>query len=192
MAFRNSTARWGWIAQALHWLTALLVIGTATVGLLMDELPNSPWKIEVYGLHKSFGLTILAIVVLRLLWRLIDPRPALPSDMPAWQKGLSSLVHGLLYAALLAMPLTGWLYNSAANFPLRWFGIVRVPALWPADRDVREIAGDAHELIFYVIAALFLVHVAGALKHHFIDRDATLSRMLPGLRSPAPPPSKED
>jgi cytochrome b561 len=184
MALRNSTQRWGTIAQFLHWSVALLVIGAACVGLLMDELPNSPDKIKVYALHKSVGITILALVVLRLLWRLIDRRPPLPPTMPRWQRALSSLTHGLLYLMLLVMPLSGWLYNSASNFALQWFWLFNLPALSGPDRELRHLAHDIHETGIYVLAVLFALHVAAALKHHFVDRDATLARMTPGLSAP--------
>ena len=187
MSLRNSPQRWGAVAQFLHWSVALLVIGAACVGLLMDELPNSPDKIKVYALHKSVGITILALVVLRLLWRLIDRRPPLPATMPRWQRALSSLTHGLLYLMLLVMPLSGWLYNSASNFALQWFWLFNLPRLSGPDRDLRHFAHDVHETGIYVLATLFAIHVAAALKHHFIDRDATLARMTPGLS----PPDKE-
>lgn len=188
MTLRNSAHRWGWVAQFLHWSIALMVIGLAIVGLLMDEMANSPDKLKVYALHKSTGLTVLALVLLRLLWRLIDTRPPLPASMPRWQRLLSSATHGLLYLLLLLMPLSGWLYNSASNFPLRWFGLFKVPALTGPDRDIKQWANDIHETGFYVLAALFALHVAAALKHHFIDRDATLARMTPGLSPPMQEP----
>src|SRR5688572_5767292 len=122
MGWRNSPARWGALAQTLHWTIALAVIGLVLVGLWMDELPNSPTKLKVYALHKSVGITVLVLVVLRLAWRLIDRRPPHPASMPPWERWLAAVTHGLLYLLLLVMPLSGWLYNSASNFPLRWFG----------------------------------------------------------------------
>ncbi len=179
MALRNSPERWGAIAQSLHWLVALGVIGLAAVGLLMQELPISPTKIKVYALHKSVGLTVLALVLLRLVWRLLDRRPPYPAHMPGWQRGLASLTHGLLYLLLLAMPISGWLYNSASNFALRWFGLFSVPPLSGPDPELKALAQDLHGWGFYLLAALFAIHVAAALKHHLVDRDNTLIRMLP-------------
>lgn len=120
---RNNAQRWGSISIGLHWLTALLIIGLAIVGLIMTELPNSPLKMQIYALHKSFGLTVLALTLLRLAWRLVA---GTPDDQPGsrLQRLAAKAVHGLMYFLLLAMPLSGWLFNSAAGFPLRWFNLV--------------------------------------------------------------------
>jgi len=181
MPGRNTPQRWGWVAQFLHWSIALLIIGLVIVGLTMDELPNSPDKVKLYALHKSTGLTVLVLVLLRLIWRLVDPRPPYPATMPAWQKKVSNLSHGLLYVLMLSQPLSGWLYNSASNFPLQWFRLFKVPALSGPDPELKSLALAIHEIGFYVLGVLFALHVAAALKHHFVDRDATLARMTPGL-----------
>lgn len=178
MRLTNTPDRWGAIPQLLHWTIALLVIALSLVGLLMQELPNSPTKLQVYALHKSFGLTVLALVVLRLLWRLFDRRPQW-IEMPRWQRQAASSIHGMLYVLLFVMPLSGWLYNSASNFPLRWFGLFAVPPLSGRDQELKELAGSIHEFGFYLLAVLVIVHAGGALKHHYIDRDRTLLRMLP-------------
>lgn len=183
MTLRNTPERWGAVAQTLHWLIALAIIGLAVVGTLMTELPTSPLKVKVYALHKAIGLSVLALVLLRILWRGFDPRPA-PVAMPAWQRWAARLTHGGLYLMMLWMPLTGWLYNSAANFPLRWFGLFSVPALTAPDPALKALAGDLHTLGFYLLGLLLALHVGAALKHHFVNRDRTLSAMLPGLPAP--------
>ena len=182
---RGPVDRWGAVAQWLHWTIVLLIVVMAYLGLTMVELPNTPKKVEVYALHKSFGLTVLALVVLRLAWRLLAGTP-LPEPMPAWQALAARLSHVLLYAVLVAMPLTGWLYTSASGFPLRWFGQFALPKLSGRDRDVAGFAVEAHETLFLVLAALVTVHALAALKHHYLDRDRTLRRMLPAM--PPPPP----
>lgn len=184
MALRNSRDRWGLVAQLLHWLIALGVIGLVVVGLFMQELPISPTKIKVYALHKSVGLSVLALVLLRLVWRLLDRRPAYPGQMPAWQRWLAQATHGLLYALLLWMPLSGWLYNSAANFGLRWFGLFSVPPLAAPDPELKALALALHGWGFYLLALLFAVHLGATLKHHLLDRDDTLWRMLPFAKRP--------
>jgi len=187
MSWRNSDLAWGRTAQLLHWTIALLIIGLVVVGVLMQELPNSPFKLKVYAWHKSFGITVLALVVLRLLWRLIDRRPAYPSSMPRWQQRISSAAHGLLYLLMLWMPLSGWLYNSASNFPLRWFGWFALPSLSGPDPELKQLALDLHVYGFYLLGTLFALHVGAALHHHFVVRDRTLIRMLPQRARPTEP-----
>ena len=187
MGWRNSPERWGTTARLLHWTIALGIVGLAGVGLWMDELPNTPTKVKVFALHKSIGLTVLALVLLRLAWRLFDRRPPHQPGMPAWERVLSGTTHGLLYLTMLVMPVSGWLYNSASNFPLKWFGLFGVPALSGPDPELKGLALEIHETTFYVLALLFTLHLAGALKHHFVDRDPTLARMLPGVAPPSPP-----
>lgn len=185
MGARNTPARWGWIAQTLHWATALGVIGLVVVGLYMDDLPVSPTKVKVYALHKSVGLTVLALVVARLIWRFVDKRPPYPPGMPAWQKAISEISHGLLYVMLLVQTLSGWVYNSASNFALQWFGLFQVPRITGPDPELKHLANDVHEAGWILLAALMLLHVAAALHHHFVVRDETLARMTPGVKAPA-------
>ena len=187
MNWRNTPQEWGAVAKFFHWSIALLVIGLVIVGLIMDEMRNSPDKITVYAIHKSVGLTVLVLALLRLVWRFVDPRPPYPPSIPSWQRQASDLTHGLLYALLIYMPITGWLFNSAANFPLQWFWLFKVPALSGPDAGMKELARDLHGLGFYALAALFTLHVGAALRHHFVDRDPTLARMVPGLRAPSSP-----
>ncbi len=184
MSLRSTPDRWGSAIKTLHWVIALLIIVLACVGWYMKGLPNTPDKVRIYGLHKSMGLTVLALVVLRVLWRLADRRP-LHLPMPRWQHLAAEWTHVGLYAAMFVMPLSGWLFNSAANFPLRWFGLFSVPRLAAADPELKAFAGAVHWWTFWAIAALFTMHAAGALKHHFVDRDDVLRRMLPFGR-PAP------
>jgi len=174
---RNASDRWGSVSIALHWLTALLILGLATVGLIMTELPSSPFKMQVYALHKSFGLTVLALAAVRLLWRLLaGSSEGLPG--PPQETMAAKAVHVALYALLFAMPLSGWLFNSAAGFPLRWFGVVSLPKLFTGyNPGLKQLAGEIHETGFYILAALLLVHAGAALFHHYIKRDDTLKRM---------------
>jgi cytochrome b561 len=169
-------ARYGAVAIALHWLTAILVIGLAGVGFWMTDLKPSPTKIEIYGWHKAFGLTVLALTVVRLAWRATHPPPPLLLASRA-MRTLAHSVHGLLYLLLLAMPVTGWLMNSAAGFPLSWFGLFRVPPLIERNREAFEFWQDVHATLAIVLVGLIALHVAAALKHRFVDRDATLARI---------------
>lgn len=188
MPIRNPPERWGAVSIGLHWLTVVLVLGLLAVGLGMQQLPNSPLKFEIYALHKSTGLTVLALTLLRLGWRLFAGAPAPVPGTPRWQAALAQAVHGALYAVLLAMAMSGWLYHSASGFPakLAWFGLFAVPELSGRDAGLKAFAGTAHGGLWVALLALALVHALAALKHHYLDRDATLARMLPGLPPPAP------
>jgi cytochrome b561 len=178
MTLRSTSAEWGSVTRTLHWLIALLIVGMATVGWYMKGLPNTPYKATVYALHKSTGLTVLALVLVRIAWRLSERmRPAEPAGMPAWQVQAADVTHALLYVAMIAMPLSGWLFNSASNFPLRWFGLFSVPALTGPDPVLKSMAGYAHWFLFWCLAALFTAHAGAALDHHYRIRDNVLSRM---------------
>ncbi len=178
-------ARYTSVAIALHWLMAIAVIGMLGVGLWMHELKNSPFKIEIYTWHKWTGLTILVLAIVRVLWRVHRPPPPLP-PMPRWQELAADGSHYLLYGLLFAMPLTGWLMNSAAGFPLTWFGLFKVPALISKSRDAFEFWEETHEILSRVLIGLILLHVAAALKHYWVYRDEVLTRMLPLIRPRRP------
>jgi len=179
MPLRNTREEWGSVSKLLHWLVVVLVLVMAAIGLTMGDLPNGPDKIRVYALHKSIGLSILGLVVLRLAWRLHAGAPAPVAGTPAWQERIASLTHWALYALLLAMPLSGWLLNSASGFPLQWFGLFNLPAIAGRDHDLHELAEDVHELLFWILVALVVAHATAAFYHHLFQRDATLARMLP-------------
>lgn len=183
---QSTRSDWNPLAKLLHWLIALLIVAMAVIGLSMGGMANGPDKIAVYALHKSLGLTILVLVLVRIGWRLRSGAPAPLAGIPRRQHLLASLIHGLLYLLLLVLPLSGWLLNSAAGFPLQWFGLVNLPALAGQDEALHALAGSAHEWLFWVLAALVLAHAGAALYHHLFQGDATLVRMLPRgwLRAP--------
>jgi len=181
MTLKNSSKTWGSLSIGLHWLTLVLILGLMAVGLIMTDLPNGPQKIQIYAMHKSFGLTVLGLTVLRLLWRLFSTSPDEVENTPVWQSWVAKSTHVVLYFLLFAMPISGWLYNSAAGFPLKYFGLFKLPKLSNYDPQLKELAGDAHETFFYILALLMLMHAGAALKHHYLDKDNTLTRMLPWL-----------
>ena len=190
MSWKNTADRWGAISQLLHWLIVLLILGLGTVGLLMTEMRNSPDKIQLYLLHKSFGLTVLALMTLRLLWRLFAGAPRPVPGTPHWQERIASLTHGALYVLVFAMPISGWVLNSASGFPLRWFNLFNLPAITAKNETLHETAVEVHEWLFWALIALALVHAAAAIYHHVFQHDATLARMLPRgwLRAPVSAP----
>lgn len=194
MSLKNPADRWGGVSQLLHWTIAVLILSIGAVGLVMGELPRSPKWFWVYTAHKSLGLTVLALVIVRIAWRLYAGAPQPVPGTPRWQARLASLTHGAIYLLILAMPLSGWLYDSASGLrPFRWFGLAEVPKLSPPDEALAGSMHAAHELLFWVLMALVAGHAAAALYHHFFQRDATLARMLPrGWLAPSPPaPSKD-
>ncbi len=178
--------RYSPLAMALHWLLAVAIVGAFGVGLYMTSLPFSPARLKLYNWHKWAGVAILTLSALRLLWRLYRKPPAdLP--MPAWQAQAAHVTHGALYALFFAVPLAGWAYSSAAGFPIVWFGLLPLPDLVGPDKALAETLKQAHKFLAYGLGALVLAHVAAALKHHFIDRDGLVQRMLPAL-----PPTAKD
>ena len=175
------SSRYSGVAIAFHWLLALLIVGTFSVGLYMHELPFSPTRLKLYNWHKWAGVTILALSALRLLWRLTHrPPPDLP--MPAWQRLAAHGAHWALYALFSLVPLAGWAYSSAAGFLIVVFGVLPLPDLVAPDRALAEVLKERHALLAFALAAVVLLHVAAALKHHFIDRDGLLDRMRPARR----------
>jgi cytochrome b561 len=179
MPLKNTADRWGGVSQLLHWTIGALILVMAYLGLTMTDLPNGPDKIRTYALHKSIGLTILALVALRLIWRLYAGTPKPVPGTPPWQARIAGLVHVAIYALLFAIPLSGWVLNSAAGFPLQWFGLVNLPKIVATSRDLHALAEQLHELMFWALVLLVVTHAAAAIWHHLFQRDATLGRMLP-------------
>lgn len=177
------TARYTLPAQVLHWLIALLIFGLFPLGLYMHDLPLSMLKIELYAWHKWFGITVLLLVVLRILWRLTHRPPPLPNDIPRWQQGAAELMHELLYLLIVFIPLTGWALSSAAGVPVVWWGVWKLPSLLPANPALAHLLELVHATLNYTLAALVALHAAAALKHQFIDHDGVLLRMLPKFKS---------
>ena len=182
MPARSSASQWGSLAKFFHWTTVIAILVQATIGLVMVELPKRPGTIPVYTFHKSLGLAIFAFALLRLLWRAFDPRPLYPATMPRWQVVGAHAGHALLYTLIFAVPLSGWLFDSASSLrPLVWWGLVHVPSLTGGpDKAIKAFAEAAHEWLFWTLAAVAAGHAAFALVHHFVDRDQVLRRMRPG------------
>ncbi len=166
-------------AIALHWLMALLILGLLGVGLTMTALPLSPFKLQVYSWHKWAGVSAFLLVCLRLAWRLGHRPPALPPGIPGWQRHAAHGLHHLLYLLMFAIPLTGWLMSSAKGFQTVWFGVLPLPDLLPRDEALGDLLKRVHAGLNYGLIALLAAHVGAALKHHWIDRDDILVRILP-------------
>ncbi len=165
--------------MALHWLLALLILGSLAVGLYMTGLPFSPQRLKLYNWHKWAGVAILVLSAARLLWRLVQRPPAMPA-MPAWQARAAHGAHLALYLLFFAVPLSGWAYSSASGFPIVMFAVLPLPDWVPVSRELAETLKPVHHYLAYALGGVIGLHVAGALKHHFIDRDGLLLRMMPG------------
>lgn len=185
-------SRYTTVAIILHWMIAVLIIGQVAGGLFMVNLGEgqSALKFELFQWHKSFGITILMLTVFRIVWRLTHRPPALPAGLKSYERALARLTHVGFYILLLAAPLAGWALVSASPFAesvqTYLFGVVHWPHLpfFSGLENRREVAGqiaEVHEFLAFGIIGLFALHVAAALKHQFIDRDDTLSRMAPFL-----------
>lgn len=157
---------------------AVLIIGMLTVGLIMTDMPLSPDKIQLYGLHKSFGLTILGLVFLRLSWRLTSITPPLPGHMGTLQRVTAHASHLALYGLMVAMPLTGWLMSSSSGFPVSWFGLFQAPDLVSPDKSLQPILKGMHTVGAYLFIGLIAIHIMAALYHHLICKDSILTRMI--------------
>ena len=168
------------VAIVFHWLIALLIIGSFTMGLVMTDMPGlTPTKLKYYSWHKWAGVTILLLATLRLLWRLTHAAPAYPNSMPAWQKTSANALHGLLYVLMLAVPLSGYFYTLSAGFPVVYFGLFELPVLIAKNEALKPVLKEVHFWLNMVLAGMVGLHVAAALKHLFIDRDGIVKRMLP-------------
>jgi cytochrome b561 len=191
MSLRSNGRQWGSVAKFFHWIIALAILGNGTFGLLMDEASSPMKKINWLALHKSIGLTVLALFLLRVLWRWGDGRPP-EEPAPRWQQRAAHLTHGVLYVLIAAIPLSGWWFNSVTGKPLQWFKLFNVPALAAKSDDLQHFAHGLHEYLFWFLLLVLVAHVGAALKHHVFDRDNVLHRMLPFGRPHNDPTSRGD
>lgn len=193
---KSDRDHWGSLAKFFHWTIVLLILVQATVGLVMVALPKRPSVIPIFSFHKSIGITILALAVLRLAWRLFDKRPEEPSSMSRAQTIAARVGHGLLYALLFLVPLSGWWYDSVASLrPLFWFGLIQIPPLGgpdPSIPDLKELARSRHEWLFWALVLVAAGHAFAAIYHQFVMRDNVLGRMWPASlqRKPKPLPAE--
>ncbi|MGY0799580.1 cytochrome b [Lysobacter sp. A286] len=187
MQLRNSNRRWGAISQLMHWAILVLIVWLAWLGLTMVDMPPTPAKINAYALHKSLGLTLLALVALRLVWRLFAGAPKPVTGTPTWQARIADATHIALYVLMFAIPLSGWAFNSASGYPLQWFKKFNLPAIAGRSEELAALSIQVHEYGFWLLLLLVLAHAGAAFYHHIFQGDETLRRMLPILRRSATP-----
>ncbi len=195
----QAATRYTKTAKILHWLIALGIFGMFALGWYMSELPKEgpkqmaydlfDWGIYTwtlneeasprtfyFNLHKSIGITLLTLIIVRIFWRITHKAPAMLASYKAWETKLASGVHRLLYVLMVALPLSGLVMAVASKYGVKWFGLDFIGGL--DNTPLREAFKEVHEIIGVVILLIIIVHVLGALKHKFIDKDETLDRML--------------
>ncbi len=181
MRFRNTPSSYAWPAQLLHWSVAALIVTQFVLAKLAERADDNEAKLAQLALlanHKSVGITILGLALLRVCWRFISPPPALPTAMPGWQIWASKLSHAVLYVLLFLLPISGWLMSSASAYTVSWFGLFELPDLVAPSKALKELLIDAHHLLGKALFIIALLHIAAALKHHFVDKDDILKRMI--------------
>jgi cytochrome b561 len=179
MPNEKPVTRYNAVAQAFHWVIAALIVVQFTLAWTFDDLPNGLHKLALVARHKSFGMTILMLAALRLIWRLFNKPPPLPTDMSKIERLLAHVTHVGLYVLLFAMPLTGWLMSSAKNYSVSWFGLFTWPDLIGQNEKSFNFLKSTHDVLSYLLFAIAALHILAALKHHFWHKDDVLKRMLP-------------
>lgn len=164
----------------LHWLMAAAIVGMFALGLYMADLPLSPQKLKLYSWHKWVGVTVFVFAIVRLVWRMSHRPPDLPETMNRGEQLLARAAHGMLYLLMFVIPLSGWLMSSAKGFQTVVFGVLPLPDLLAKNKSVGDLLETVHWGFNMLLAALVIGHTVAAFKHHFIDKDDVLTRMLPG------------
>ena len=183
MPNRSSPTRYTVVAQAFHWVIAALVVTQFVLANLAGDLPIGVHKLALLARHKSFGMTVLMLAILRVLWRLKNPPPELPPGMKPIERTLARATHVAFYVLLFAMPITGWLMSSAKNYSVSWFGLFTWPNLIGKNEAAFNILRSTHDVLSGVLFAIAVLHILAALKHHFWNKDDVLLRMLPFTKS---------
>jgi cytochrome b561 len=164
----------------LHWLIAALIVWGFALGWVMTDIPGiTPTKLRYFSWHKWIGVTVLALVLVRVLWRATHAAPALPASTPGWERGAAHAGHALLYVLMLAIPVTGYLYSSAAGIQVVYLGIWPLPTLIGPDDTLKHLLRNVHVTLNYTLLAVVVLHVLAVIKHQFFDRQNILARMLP-------------
>jgi len=183
MQIKNSQDHYGSVSKLFHWLTVLILIGMFTIGFFGGSVQDAATRSSLYQGHKATGLLVIMITLLRLGWKLINPRPRLPDNIPAWQRKSANAAHFLLYGFLLAMPFSGWIMATAAGKYPNFYGLFVAPL--PGIEQSKALAktfSQVHGIIAWCFLAVIALHLLAALKHHFINRDTVLRNMLPFTR----------
>lgn len=174
---KNTPNAYGLFSKALHWAVALIIFGLLILGYYLDELSYSSIQFTLLKLHKSFGLLILWLVALRIIWNRWSKKPKGLDSHTKLEKTLAKIVHIFLYAALIGMPVSGWIMSMSGGYPVAFFGL-EIPAFIDKNSDLNKLSWQIHKVLSYALIAGIVLHAVGAFKHHFIDKDKTLDRMV--------------
>ena len=178
MSWGNSATHWGLVSRLLHWFMALAIIFMFGLGVTMINMRLTPMKLEMFMVHKSIGILLLAIVTLRIVWRLLNPAPKPLRSLSKLQRRIVGIGQFLMYVLMVCIPVSGWIINSAANFPLQWFGLFEIPPIVAPNLDTEEYAKTAHLILVSTLGLMVLIHITAALRHHFVHKNDVLKRMF--------------
>lgn len=182
MSLKNSERGYGLMSRANHWLTAVVFIALTILGMVLEQMGGERGDsfFQLMGLHKGLAIVLMGLVLLRLVWLFVDRARVTQEPVAQWQSLLARVVRLVLWVGLIAMPLSGWLMSNSAGHPVGFFGLFELPAITPESEPVHELAEVVHGLLPKLLIVAMLLHLVGALKHHWVDRDGTLSRMIKG------------
>jgi len=179
---RNSHDAWGSVAKMLHWLMLALIVVQVSLGWTAELWRLSPTKLNLFIWHKSTGILLLLLAVIRIGWRLANPPPRPPDGLPGWERVAGIAVHLALYMLIVAIPVSGWVINSAANIPLNVFWLFPLPDITAPGKSLADFAARVHSGLLITLSVVLCVHIGAALRHHFIRRNDVLMRMMPANR----------
>ncbi|MDH5570711.1 MAG: cytochrome b [Gammaproteobacteria bacterium] len=179
---KNTSTEFGTLSKGLHWVMALVIFSLLAVGLYMAALDEKdPARLDIYNLHKSFGVLAMMLIVARIVWLKITPAPALPAVFDSRERIIIKGVQGLLYVVMLLLPVSGYVMSTAAGYSVPFFGLMDMPVLFSKNKEIAEFAHEMHELLGYTIILFIFLHVAGVIKHRLKDKGGDsdiLKRML--------------
>jgi cytochrome b561 len=178
---RNTPSSWGSVARLFHWVLGFTILGMLAFGWWMNHIPARPDRLFYRSIHADIGYVVLLLTVLRLIWRTMNPAPALPLDTPRWRRIAARISHAAIYAVIILVTMLGWAH-SGAHTPdySSWFGLFHVPQITLPDKAAADAYEERHILFAYVLLALIVIHLAAAAWHHLIKRDRVTARMIDG------------
>jgi cytochrome b561 len=180
---RNTTSSWGSVSRWFHWILAVTILGMLAYGWWMNHIPARADRFFYRSIHADIGYAVLLLMVIRLIWRCVNPTPALPADTPRWERIAARVSHGALYVVTIVVAMLGWAHSGARtpNYS-DWFGLFHVPQITSPDKAAAAAYEDRHIWSAYVLLALIVLHIAAAAWHHFVKRDRVTARMIDGAR----------